>query len=195
LNLFYLSHCRCKALFLRDHPQRDTHTLRRSPLDECSTRRRGLYLHNNTHETNIQTPSGIRTRDPSIARPQTHALHALQPRPACETKRNTNRLCGQNAEILIVNAGGTLCLQRLFGRCSSSVIQSAPIRTVCVTDEDEALVDHLTGNTSSAPRQTRPRVTSPTINPTDSTETKPRPPDDKTPPNHRYHGMSKCNAT
>jgi hypothetical protein len=40
----------------------------RTPLDGWSARRRGLYLHRTTHitqQTNIHSPSGIRTRDPS----------------------------------------------------------------------------------------------------------------------------------
>jgi hypothetical protein len=43
------------------------HTLGRTPLNECSARRRGRYLHNTqqTQETNIHALSGIRTRDPS----------------------------------------------------------------------------------------------------------------------------------
>jgi hypothetical protein len=37
----------------------------RTPLDERSARRRCLYLHRTTQQTNIHAPSGIRTRDPS----------------------------------------------------------------------------------------------------------------------------------
>jgi hypothetical protein len=37
----------------------------RAPLDEWSARRRDLYLHRTTQQTNIHAPSGIRTRDPS----------------------------------------------------------------------------------------------------------------------------------
>jgi hypothetical protein len=37
----------------------------RTPLDEWSGRRRGLYQHRTTQETNSHAPSGIRTRDPS----------------------------------------------------------------------------------------------------------------------------------
>jgi hypothetical protein len=37
----------------------------RTPLGEWSARRRGLYLHRKTQQTNIHAPSGIRTRDPS----------------------------------------------------------------------------------------------------------------------------------
>jgi hypothetical protein len=50
--------------FLITHIQ--THC--RTPLDEWSARRRGLYLHRTTqyiNTTNIHSPSGIRTRDPS----------------------------------------------------------------------------------------------------------------------------------
>ena len=46
----------------------DTHTRARErgriPLDDCSARRRGRYLHN-TQERNIHAFSGIWTRDPS----------------------------------------------------------------------------------------------------------------------------------
>ena len=44
-----------------------THTFSRTPLDEGSARRRGFYLHNtqHSHETNIHSPGGIRTRNPS----------------------------------------------------------------------------------------------------------------------------------
>jgi hypothetical protein len=41
----------------------DTHG--RTPLDEWSARRRGLYLHRTTQQTNIHTLSGIRTRNSS----------------------------------------------------------------------------------------------------------------------------------
>jgi hypothetical protein len=50
--------------FLITHIQ----TRGRTPLDEWSARRRGLYLHRTTQHintTNIHVPSGIRTRDPS----------------------------------------------------------------------------------------------------------------------------------
>jgi len=42
-------------------------TLRRTPLDEWSARRRDLYLkaHETHQETDIPTPGGIRTRIPS----------------------------------------------------------------------------------------------------------------------------------
>jgi hypothetical protein len=49
----------------------------RTPLDEWSARRRDLYLHRTTQHintTNIHTPSGIWTRDPSNKRPQIYAL-------------------------------------------------------------------------------------------------------------------------
>ena len=41
-------------------------------LDEGSTRRRDLFL--TSHERAIHAPRGIRTRNPSKKRPQTHAL-------------------------------------------------------------------------------------------------------------------------
>jgi len=42
-------------------------TLDRTPLNKCSTRHRGRYLHNTqkTQETNIHALSGIQTRDSS----------------------------------------------------------------------------------------------------------------------------------
>jgi hypothetical protein len=42
-----------------------TKTHDRTPLDEWSARRRGLYLHRRTQQTNIHAASGIRSRDPS----------------------------------------------------------------------------------------------------------------------------------
>jgi hypothetical protein len=50
-----------------DHTERHT-TVGRTPLDEGSARRRGLYLtttHKHSPETNIHAPGGIRTHDPS----------------------------------------------------------------------------------------------------------------------------------
>jgi hypothetical protein len=45
----------------------NTYTLSRTPLDEGSARRRGLYLHNTQHsqETDIHALCGIRTRSPN----------------------------------------------------------------------------------------------------------------------------------
>jgi hypothetical protein len=51
----------------RSHTVIHTQTPGRIPLNEWSARRRGRYLHNKqqTQETNIPAPSGIRNRDPS----------------------------------------------------------------------------------------------------------------------------------
>jgi hypothetical protein len=45
----------------------DTNALGRTPLDEGSAPRRGVYLHNTKHsqETDTHSPGGIRTRNPS----------------------------------------------------------------------------------------------------------------------------------
>jgi hypothetical protein len=63
-----------KALIVQDGPLASlfggfliTHiqTHGRTPLNEWSARRRDLYLHRTTQQTNIHAPSGSRTRDPS----------------------------------------------------------------------------------------------------------------------------------
>jgi hypothetical protein len=48
------------------HTQRHTHKFGGTPLDEGSSSRRDFYLHNTqlSHETNIHSPGGIRTRNP-----------------------------------------------------------------------------------------------------------------------------------
>jgi hypothetical protein len=48
-----------------DHTHFGTHAHGRTPLNEWSARRRGCYLHNTqqTQQTNIHAPSGIRTCD------------------------------------------------------------------------------------------------------------------------------------
>jgi hypothetical protein len=46
-----------------DHTHIQTHG--RTPLDEWSARRRDLYLHRTTQQTDIHASSGIRNRDPS----------------------------------------------------------------------------------------------------------------------------------
>ena len=58
-------------LFVRflNHPQLDTHACARgeTPLNDWSARRTGRYLYNTqqTKETNVHAPSGIRNRDPT----------------------------------------------------------------------------------------------------------------------------------
>jgi hypothetical protein len=54
----------------------------RTPLDEWSARRRGLYLHRTTQQTNIHASSGIWTRDPS-----NQAAADLRLRPLCHWDR------------------------------------------------------------------------------------------------------------
>jgi hypothetical protein len=51
--------------FLITHIQTHGRTPSDECLDEWSARRRDLYLHRTTQQTNIHTPSGIRNRDPS----------------------------------------------------------------------------------------------------------------------------------
>jgi hypothetical protein len=63
------------------HTQRHTHihTFGRTRLDEGPARRRGLYLHYTQHsqETNIHSPGGIRTRDPSKRAPADLRLRSV----------------------------------------------------------------------------------------------------------------------
>ena len=77
------------------HTNTHTHTHDRTLLNEWSSRRRGLYLHNTqlTQENNIHVLSGIRTRDPSRLKPYT----ARPPRPAyeCPTWHGHFELCCQ----------------------------------------------------------------------------------------------------
>jgi hypothetical protein len=54
----------------------------RTPLVEWSARRRNLYLHRTTQQTNIHAPRGIRTRNPS-----NQAAADLRLRPRCHWDR------------------------------------------------------------------------------------------------------------
>jgi hypothetical protein len=65
-----------------------THTHGRTPLDEWSARRRGLYLHRTTQHTNIHAPSMIRTRDPS-----NQAAADLRLRPCGHWDRHALSIC------------------------------------------------------------------------------------------------------
>jgi hypothetical protein len=60
-------HCTCRGLFLHLITLNNTCTLGRTPLDEASAHRRGLYLHNTQHsqQTHTVAPGRIRTRNPS----------------------------------------------------------------------------------------------------------------------------------
>jgi hypothetical protein len=64
-----------------------TKTHGRTPLDEWSARRKGLYLHRTTQhrntKTNIQASSGIRTHDPSNQAAKTYALDQHQQARKC----------------------------------------------------------------------------------------------------------------
>ena len=57
----------------RSHTIRRTHTPGRTPLNECSIRRRGLYLHN-TQQTQEMTSAGFEPVMPEITQLQTYAL-------------------------------------------------------------------------------------------------------------------------
>jgi len=61
---------------LLDHTQRRI-TFARTPLDECSARRRDLYqTTHKTHNRQISTlPAGFESSIPAGERPQTYALH------------------------------------------------------------------------------------------------------------------------
>jgi hypothetical protein len=58
---------RCRGLLFYLITHMDTYTLGRNPLDEGSTHRRDLYIHNTqpSQETHINSPGGTRTRNPS----------------------------------------------------------------------------------------------------------------------------------
>ena len=57
-----------------DHTPLDTHTPGKTPLNKCSARRRGRYLHNK-HERRTSLPSeAFEPANPAIKRLQTYAL-------------------------------------------------------------------------------------------------------------------------
>jgi len=56
---------------LHEHTHLDKHTLRRTPLDEGSVRRRDLYRQHTTLTTDIHTPGGFEPAIPPTERPQT----------------------------------------------------------------------------------------------------------------------------
>ena len=80
------------ARFL-DHTQRRT-TVCRTPLDECSARRRNLYLttHNTHNRQTSMPPVGFEPTISSGERPQTYGLH----REASGTGEMTERLLFTN---------------------------------------------------------------------------------------------------
>jgi hypothetical protein len=80
-------HFRCKGLLLHcitfrnthTHTHTHTHTLGRTPVDEGSALRRGLYLTtHDTHKRQISmSPAGFEPEIPASKQPPTHALDRL----------------------------------------------------------------------------------------------------------------------
>jgi hypothetical protein len=69
------THCRCRELLFHLFTHNDTYRHGRTPLDEGSARRRGLYLYNTqlfTRNTSMP-PTGFEPAIPAIERPQTYA--------------------------------------------------------------------------------------------------------------------------
>ena len=95
-----------------------THTLGRTPLDEGSARRRGLYLHNiHSREENIHAPGQIRTRNPS---------KLLGRRPTPQTTRPPGSACALlwliNANTLTLSDNNIiirLCCPLVVSQCNS----------------------------------------------------------------------------
>jgi hypothetical protein len=77
-SLFYLFTAGVEVLFPLDHTQTYT-TVGRTPLDEGSARRRGLYMRTHKHCTRQASmpPVGFKTTIPASARLRTYALGSV----------------------------------------------------------------------------------------------------------------------
>jgi hypothetical protein len=74
---------------------KDIYTLGKTPLDEGSAHRRGIYLHNTQRrqETNNHASAGFESAVPASERPQTHALDRSA------TGIVTSMMTGYNIEV------------------------------------------------------------------------------------------------
>jgi hypothetical protein len=70
----YYFRCWRLLLHLRTHSKTHTHTLGRTSLDKCSSRRRDLYLTTNNTQKNIHAAPGFEPTTRGSERPWTQAL-------------------------------------------------------------------------------------------------------------------------
>jgi hypothetical protein len=94
-----------------DHTQRRT-TVGRTPLDEWSARRRDVYLTThtqNSHETNIHTPGGNRTRNLSR-----RVVADLRLRPCGHWDRRLKGVHGSNTKLMTGMFNLNICLIESF---------------------------------------------------------------------------------